>query len=457
MLVEEFEQLLRQGWEGVFAQRRTLQRAMEHANGMICCFGRRTVSRTICAIGRQDQDWSADYKMFSRSPWEEEALFDPVIAEYVRRYPEGPIQVAFDDTKIAKRGKKIETAFWQRDPMSPPFHVNFIYGLRFAHASMLFPHYLEGDYSARALPVRFKEAPAIKKPGKRAAEEEKRRYVKMHKEQNLSVQFLEVMLSLRESLDAQGAAHRPLLGALDGSLCNRTIFKAPLRGIQLVARCRKDARLCFPPPAGSRRKYDPNKFTPEQVRQDESISWREARIHLGGAWRWIRYKEVNGVLWQRGAGRRKLRLLAIAPQPYKLSARSRINYRQPAYLLCTDTQGPIKPLIQVYFDRWQIEVNHRDQKSLFGVGQAQVHSKNAIPRQPAFAVATYSMLLLACLKAFGPGRTHHYHTLPKWRKNAKRPSILDLITLIRMECNKTANSHHLHKKIAKNTTMYAYT
>jgi len=31
-------------------------------------------------------------------------------------------------------------------------------------------------------------------------------------------------------------------------------------------------------------------------------------------------------------------------------------------------------LIQYYFDRWQIEVNHRDEKSLLGVGQAQVWS-----------------------------------------------------------------------------------
>lgn len=457
MLMDKFEQLLGRGWEDVFAQRRTLKRAIEHANGMTCCFGRRTVSRTICAVGRQHRDWSADYKIYSRSPWDEGALFDPVMSEYLERYPQGPIQVAFDDTKIAKRGKKIKSAFWQRDPMSPPFHVNFIYGLRFAQASMLFPHYREGDYCARAYPVRFKEAPAVKKPGKRAGEEERKSYVKLKKEYNLSTQLLKVMLSVRKRLDALGASHRPLLAALDGSLCNRTIFRAELKGIELVARCRKDARLCLPTAFWSRRKYDPHKFSPQQVRQDENIPWAVARIHFGGVWRWIRYKEVNGVLWQRGAGRRKLRLLIIAPQPYKLSPRCRVNYRQPAYLLCTDTQGQIEPLIQVYFDRWQIEVNHRDEKSLFGVGQAQVHSKNAVPRQPAFAVATYSMLLLAGLKAFGPGRTDDYHPLPKWRKNAKRPSILDLITLIRKECNETAVSDKSHKNIPQNTTMYAYT
>ncbi|MDO8636863.1 MAG: hypothetical protein Q7R34_11650 [Dehalococcoidia bacterium] len=93
--------------------------------------GRRTISRTLCALGRSGQDWNADYKMFSRSRWRAESLFDLVIEDYLVRYPEGPITVAVDDTKLAKTGKHIATAFWQRDPMSPPFHINFIYGLRF--------------------------------------------------------------------------------------------------------------------------------------------------------------------------------------------------------------------------------------------------------------------------------------------------------------------------------------
>jgi len=34
-----------------------------------------------------DQDWSADYKIFSRRPWQAEHLFDPVLEEHLRRYP----------------------------------------------------------------------------------------------------------------------------------------------------------------------------------------------------------------------------------------------------------------------------------------------------------------------------------------------------------------------------------
>ena len=39
----------------------------------------------------------------------------------------------------------------------------------------------------------------------------------------------------------------------------------------------------------------------------------------------------------------------------------------------------------------------------------------------------------ASLDAFGPQRTAAYAPLPKWRRKAKRPSCLDLITLLRKE------------------------
>ena len=46
-------------------------------------------------------------------------------------------------------------------------------------------------------------------------------------------------------------------------------------------------------------------------------------------------------------------------------------YRLPAFLPTTDLKSPAKQLLQIYFDRWRIEVNHRDEKYTLGVGQAQ--------------------------------------------------------------------------------------
>ncbi len=458
MLLENYTSLLQAEWHDVFAQERTQRRAIEHALSLPMVLGRRTISRTICSLDRAHQDWSADYKFFSRSDWETEGLFAPVLRDYLRRYRKGPIGVAFDDTKLAKSGKKIPGASWQRDPMSPPFHVNFLYGLRFIQGSLLFPWYRSEGTGVRAVPVRFENAPCAKKPGKRATEEQKQAYGQLKKERNLSTQTLRLMEGVRHQLDEQGARERSLLAVVDGSFCNRTLFRAPLQRVKLLARCRKDARLCMPARERGRRKYAAEIFTPEQIRRDDGIAWKRARIHYAGKRRWIRYKILHNVLWRRGAATRPLRLIVIAPQPYRLSQHSRTYYREPAYLLTTDLMSSPRLLIQYYFDRWQIEVNHRDEKSLLGVGQAQVRSPLSVPRHPTFAVASYSMLCLAALQTFGTNRTEQFCPLPKWRKKTSHYSTLDLLTLLRKEINnETSVSGYLNARMAKNLMCYAYT
>ena len=458
MLLQQFHALLERGWRLAFTQTRTHERAIEHALASVCVLGRRTITRSLGALGRHDCDWSADYRLFSRARWQPERLFDPVLDEYQERYPKGPVVAALDDTKLRKTGKKIPGTRWQRDPLSPPFHINLLYGLRFLQASLLFPHYREGDYPPRGIPVRFQEATPLKKPGKRASEAELTDYRQRQKQNNLSLQALAVLRELRTSLDQRGGRARSLLTVGDGSFANRTMFKASLDRTDLLARCRKDARLCFPAPAGSRCKYDSELFTPEQVRQQPERPWTKAKVYLGGKRRLVRYKEVPDVLWKRGGGQRRLRLIVIAPVPYKLSRHSRSNYRQPAYFLTTALTTPIKLLVQACFDRWQIEVNNRDEKDLLGVGQAQVRSGQSVPRHPALAVASYSMLLLAALRSSGPGRTADYLAQPKWRRNnSKRPSLLDLVTLLRRQCNEASVSHFLPQDFTKNLVLYADT
>jgi hypothetical protein len=90
-------------------------------------------------------------------------------------------------------------------------------------------------------------------------------------------------------------------------------------------------------------------------------------------------------------------------------------------------------LLQIYVDRWQIEVNHREEKDTLGVGQAQLWNPIAVPKQPVLAVAAYSALRLASRLAFGAERGTAYAALPTWRRHAHRPSCLDLVTLLRKE------------------------
>ena len=306
-------------------------------------------------------------------------------------------------------------------------------GLRFLQASLLVPLHRAGQFSARAIPIRFEEVSTVKKPAKRAAAETWEQYRADRKRYNLSQRFVDSAAQLRTALDQAGGASKILVIAGDGSFCNRTVLSTLPQRSELIVRARKDAKLCLAAAPGSRRIYAADKFTPAQVRHDENVPWQTTKLFYGGKSRKIRYKSLSQVLWQRGGRTRPLRLFVIAPTPYRKRQSGRWYYREPAYLLCTDRQNSARQLLQIYFDRWQIEVNHREEKDTLGVGQAQLWNPIGVPKQPALVVAAYSAIMLAALKTFGPQRAAIYAALPKWRRSAKRPSCLDLITLLRKE------------------------
>lgn len=420
------------GWRPAFSQGRCHRRAMAQALGALTSFGRRTVSRCICALGHQQQDWSADYKLHARAAWKPNDLFQPVLEKALPFCGGRYVIAAVDDTRLHKTGRHIQSAFYQRDPLSPKFRFNLMFGLRFLQISLLVPLYRRHKASARALPVRFEEVPALQHPRRKAPREEWAAYRRVVKKNNLSTHAVRIIRDLRESVDQAGQRRKRLLMVGDGSFCNRTLFRAAIERTEIIARARCDLKLCCRA-SSTGRFYDTVKFTPEQIRQNESLAWRKARLFHGGQWRKVRYKEVSGIYWQSGAGQRLLRLFVVAPIPYQAPGRKRKYYRRPAFLLTTDLHGTAREMLQAYFDRWQIEVNHREEKDTLGVGQAQLRSPLSVPRQPAFAVAAYSALLLAALLAFGPGRNSDCQPLPKWRRNADRPSCLDLITLLRKQ------------------------
>ena len=81
--------------------------------------------------------------------------------------------------------------------------------------------------------------------------------------------FLKEAKSIRVSLDDAGAKDKIGLIVADGSYCDRTCMNMDIPGLEIIARCRKDAKLCFEENEDLRRFYSKEKFTPEQVRQSE--------------------------------------------------------------------------------------------------------------------------------------------------------------------------------------------
>ena len=438
-LLETYDSLL-QDWRPVFSQVRTFERARRLTIGLLVCLRLHLTSRAICAVGRQFVDWSADYRLCSRSPWNPHQLFDPILDRLpaLLASPSAPVIAALDDTLCKKTGRHIPGVGMARDPMSPAFHVNLCYGLRFVQVSVLVSP-AEAPGAARALPVRFDFAPPAVKPKKKAPPEMHEAYKKEKKQRALPLAGLAAMASVRQSLDERAeTAQRQLIISGDGSYTNKAVLRNLPPRTTFIGRIRKDAKLCLPLPerdgaTGRPRLYGSPAPTPEQILRDDSIPVVNIRCFAAGALREIPVKVYGPVYWRKAGADLPVLLVVIKPLGYRLRIGSKLLYRQPAFLICTDVNLDLQLLVQSYIQRWEIECNHRDEKSLLGVAQGQVRSPLAVSRLPQLQVAAYSLLLLASLLSSGFQRTADYLPLPKWRDQAARPSLLDLLNLLRQQ------------------------
>jgi hypothetical protein len=248
-----------------------------------------------------------------------------------------------------------------------------------------------------------------------------------------------VLQSLRDALDARpDTRQRQLLVSGDGSYTNRTVLRQLPGRTTFIGRIRKDAKLflALPPLTATRsggrpRRYGAPAPTPEQVLHDDTVPVVKVRCFAAGQVREIPVKVVRTVYWRKAGPDLPLLLVVIKPLGYRLRQGSKLLYRQPAFLICTDPQLDLQILLQAYIDRWEIECNHRDEKSLIGAAQGQVWNPLAVVRLPQFQVAIYSLLLLASILAYGFQRTAVYLPLPRWRRKSIRPSVLDLLNLLR--------------------------
>ena len=444
-LLETFDTLL-ESWRSVFPQARTFERARRLVFGLLTCLRMHLTSTAICASGRQFVDWSADYRVCARSPWEPRELFDVVLDHLppLLPSPEAPVFAALDDTILKKTGRRIPGVKILRDPMSPPFHVNLCYGLRFVQVSALVsPRDAAGP--ARALPVRFDFAPPAHKPKKKAPPQALQTYKEEQKKRTLTLAGVEAIASLRASLDQRpDTRQRQLIVSGDGSYSNHNFLRRLPPRTTYIGRIRKDSKLHYPLPArdikprGRPRRYGPLAPTPEQILKDDSIPVIRVSCFAAGQLRAIPVKVLRPVYWRKAGVDVPLQVVVIKPLGYRLRNGSKLLYRNPAFLICTDPDLDLATLVQAYINRWEIECNHRDEKSLLGVAQGQVWNPNSVRRLPQLQVAGYSLLLLASLLSSGFQRTAEYLPLPKWRRKSIRPSLLDLLALLRDQIFATA-------------------
>jgi hypothetical protein len=399
----------------------------------LVALGRHTITGLLTAQNRQQKDWTADYRFYSQQRAQPEALFAAALRTVEAGLPaDAPLVVGLDDTLLPKTGRRVHGPAWRRDPQGPPFQVQFVWAQRALQFSAARP--LGADGAVRLVPIDFLHAPTPVKPRKGADPTAQAAYVEAAKQANLVALAQRRLAALRAQVPPQRSLH--VVG--DGRYSNRTLLRHTPPGTVYIGRRRKDSALFYPPPTqpapGRKRIYGAQAPTPEQLRQDPDQPWQTVKAYACGKFHEFKVKVLANVR-RPLCGDKPVQVVVIAPLGYRPRQGSKLLYRQPAYLLCTAPSLPLAQVLQEYLWRWDIEVNFREEKTLLGVGQAQVRTAASVAQVPALAVASYGLLQLAALATYGDTGQPEAVPLPRWRRKhpPARATTARLINQLRYE------------------------
>jgi hypothetical protein len=307
------------------------------------------------------------------------------------------------------------------------------------------------DGAARLIPIDFQHAALPAKPRKDASAQAHAAYEAERAKKNINLIGRDRLAHLRQQMDQSASAQRPLIVTIDGRFTNSTVLGNIPERTTLIGRVRKDSVFHFAPAAqpdrGRKRKYGPRSPTPEELLKDQSHPWQSVQAYAAGKRYDFKVKTLSPVFSPMDKGTHPLRVVVVEPVPYRNSKTSKLERREPAFLICTNPDLALSELLQIYLWRWDIEVNFRDQKTILGVGQAQVRTEASNQNAPALAVAAYALLLLAGIKVYGnEGRPAAIRS-PQWyqRKPYQRATTNELINQLRYELWAGALKENFHR------------
>lgn len=386
-------------------------------------FGRHTVTQLLMSLGLNEQDWSGWYRLFSEERFKYEAASEGVLREslqYVKR--DEVYVVAGDATQTPRSSRKLEGSSWLRNMRTPPFMVGIHAAQRWFNGSWLIP--AENGYS-RAVPLRWMPAFTEKSEPKTVAP---------LKEWEAGVQFLEW---LQAQFKQEDRPEQPILFMGDGHYDNLKLWQHLPAGVTMLARSAKNRVLYHLPDANmhGNRKYGERAASPQQIWQTNK-GWQQVEIEVRGRTRHLDVC-VRGVFVRHGAPDIPLFLIVVRGKKRK-NKYGRYYRRQPLPFLVNAVQDdnagwvlplPLELLLFWAWQRWEVEVCHRELKTTFGLGHKQCFNPKAAVLSVQWAAWVYSLLLLAGYKTFGLARAPNVPT--RWWRGSGRWSFATLLRAFR--------------------------
>jgi hypothetical protein len=416
---------------GIADQQRVRERLAMLLLAELFTFGRHTITQLLMSLGLNDQDWSGWYRLFSEERFNYAAASEGLFTASLQHVAADAVYVvAGDATQTPRSSRKMEGAAWLRNPRTPPFMVGIHAAQRWFNGSWLVP--AEKGYS-RAIPLRW--LPAF-------TEKSQPQTVEPLKEWQACVQFLHW---LRTQFDAHGRGEQAVLFVGDGHYDNLKLWQQLPDGVTLLARSARNRVLHHLPDATmhGNRKYGERAPSPQHIWQTNK-RWQALTLDVRGRTRHLQVC-VRGPFVRKGVPDTPLLLIVVRGK--KRKNRHGGSYRrQPLPFLVNaiqNTQGnwslplPLKTLLFWAWQRWEVEVAHRELKTTFGLGHKQCFNPHAAVLSVQWSAWVYAILLLAGYRTFGLARAPDVPT--RWWRGSGRWS---LATLLRAFRATLWGSHH---------------
>lgn len=396
-LVNNF-MLLLLGHQSVFKQERIFRRVVALAFAEVLAFNRHTVTQLLVVLGLVASDWSSWYRVFKKRIdmlGLSGVLFQSTL-EHVE--PDQPYIIGVDGIQVPRTGRKIEGSGWLHNPASPVFKRGIHRAQRFVHGTWFTP--AENGYS-RAIPLRFLSA---------FTQKARRQVFDACKEWEAALTFVRWV---RAQLDASGRSQQAILALGDGGFDTLDLWKAlgGIHKVTLLVRTAKNRALYHLPPTrlgqrGRPRKYGRRFPNPEDWRK-QGGRWRKLTLTIRGRPRKLQYRVSARPLLRKTAPDTPLFLIVVRGQSYKAGGKRR--YREPLYFLVNAAwvKGdwalpfPMETLLFWGWQRWEMEVTHRELKSGFGLGEKQCWHPVSAVTSVQWSAWVYALLMLAAYRTYG--------------------------------------------------------
>lgn len=424
-LVKDMLQLMEASREG-FGQGRVYLRAVLMALAEVMSFGSHHVTDLLRSVGLVEEDWTAWYRMLQKpSRMQEERLGKTLVAQTWQAGREtGVYAVGMDSTSVARNSQQMEGTSWLKCPRNPPWKVGIHRGQRFLNVSWLAP--LEQGYS-RAIPLRW--LPCF--PEKAV--------LKTHEAQVEPQTGASALKWVRATVDEHDP-DLPVLCLVDGSYDRPTFWTAlPPRTTALV-RTAKNRKLLHLPPAyagrGRRRKYGERAPAPQDY-LSERTGWETFSIPVRGHERRM-VARVEGPLLREKMPDTPLMLICVRGQTWHAAEHKRT--REPVFYLVNAVQGedgqwrlplPLETLLAWAWQRWELEVVHREVKSGFGLGDKQCFHPHAAVASVQWSAWVYSLLTFTAYRQLGTASLVKRSTA--WQHHPRRWTLHTVLDAFRRE------------------------